>query len=307
MAYVYRHIRKDKNEVFYIGIGTDDKGKYVRAKSKNRNRYWKRIVDKTIYEIEILFDNISKEEAIKKEIEFIQLYGRRDQNNGTLCNLTDGGEGAVNMSEEGKSVLRELAKKRVVPEERKKMFSKIFKGSGNPNSSKVINRITLEVFGSIMEAAEKYGISRHTLRDNLNGKSCNHSDFFYYKDYLEKGIEVLEKERIEKIKFVQEKLKNERKNRIVSEETKRKISESGKGRKPSEKAIMALVERNKGSNNHISKKVINTETNEVFYTITDAAKSIGKDRVWLSGKLNGKHKNKTNFMFLTDYNKKGGK
>ena len=307
MAYVYRHIREDKNEVFYIGIGTDDKGKYVRAKSKNRNRYWKRIVDKTNYEIEILFDNISKEDAIKKEIEFIQLYGRRDQNNGTLCNLTDGGEGVVNMSEEGKSVLRELAKKRVVPEERKKMFSKIFKGSGNPNSSKVINRITLEVFGSIMEAAEKYGISRHTLRNNLNGKSCNHSDFFYYKDYLEKGIEVLEKERTDKIKFVQEKLKNERRNRIVSEETRYKLSIASKGRKHSEKTIKSISEKRKGSNNHISKKVINTETNEVFNTITEAAKSIGKYRVWLSSKLNGKHSNKTNFMFLTDYNKKGGK
>lgn len=299
MAYIYRHIRKDKNEVFYIGIGTDNKGKYIRAKSKNRNRYWKRIVDKTNYEIEILFDNISKEEAIKKEIEFIQLYGRRDQNNGTLCNLTDGGEGAVNMSEEGKSVLRELAKKRVVPEERKQLFSKIFKGSGNPNSSKVINRITLEVFGSIMEAAEKYEISRHTLRNNLNGKNCNHSEFFYYKDYLEKGIEVLEKERIDRIRFVQEKLKNERKNRIVSEETKRKISDSGKGRKPSEKAIIALMERNKGSNNHISKKVINIETNEIFDTISDAANSVGKDRMWLSAKLNGKHKNKTPFLLIS--------
>lgn len=299
MAYVYRHIRKDKNEVFYIGIGTDDKGKYVRANSKNRNKYWKRIVDKTNYEIEILFDNISKEEAIKKEIEFISIYGRRDLNKGTLANLTDGGEGAVNMSEEGKSVLRELAKKRVVPEERKQLFSKIFKGSGNPNSSKVINRITLEVFGSIMEAAEKYGISRHTLRNNLNGKNCNHSEFFYYKDYLEKGIEVLEKERIDRIRFVQEKLKNERKNRIVSEETKRKISDSGKGRKPSEKAIIALMERNKGNNNHISKKVINIETNEIFDTISDAANSVGKDRIWLSAKLNGKHKNKTPFLLIS--------
>lgn len=30
MAYVYRHIRLDKNEVFYIGIGTDTKN-YKRA------------------------------------------------------------------------------------------------------------------------------------------------------------------------------------------------------------------------------------------------------------------------------------
>lgn len=306
MAYVYRHIRKDTNQVFYIGIGTDNKGKHTRAKSKARNRYWKRIVEKSDYEIEILFDDITKEEAISKEIEFISIYGRRDLNKGTLANLTDGGEGVVNMSEEGRLILSELAKKRVVPEDRKIMFSKIFKNGGNPNANKILHKNTLEVFDSIMEAAEKYGINKRTLGNNLNGKNCNHSDFFYYKDYLEKGIDVLEKERLDKIKFVQEKLKNERKNKITSEETKRKISESGKGRKPSEKAIIALIERNKGSNNHISKKVINTETKKIFVTITEAAESIGKNRVWLSYKLNGKHKNKTGFMYYSDYIKKEG-
>lgn len=29
MAYVYRHIRLDKNEPFYIGIGKDEGGKYI--------------------------------------------------------------------------------------------------------------------------------------------------------------------------------------------------------------------------------------------------------------------------------------
>lgn len=40
--YVYRHIRLDKNEVFYVGIGSDNKGKYLRAHGKEkRNKYWK--------------------------------------------------------------------------------------------------------------------------------------------------------------------------------------------------------------------------------------------------------------------------
>ena len=50
---VYRHIRLDKNEVFYIGIGNDSN--YKRSKIKaNRSVYWKNIVNKTFYEIEIL-------------------------------------------------------------------------------------------------------------------------------------------------------------------------------------------------------------------------------------------------------------
>ena len=45
MAYLYRHIRLDKNEPFYIGIGGDDKGYYERAyhKISHRNKHWKNI------------------------------------------------------------------------------------------------------------------------------------------------------------------------------------------------------------------------------------------------------------------------
>lgn len=96
MAYVYRHIRLDTNKVFYIGIGNDLK--YQRSKSKyNRNRYWHNIVNKTPIRIDVLFDEISYEEAKSKEIEFISLYGRIDFGVGTLVNMTDGGEGCLGM------------------------------------------------------------------------------------------------------------------------------------------------------------------------------------------------------------------
>lgn len=92
MAYVYRHIRLDKNEPFYIGIGSDKE--YKRASTpKNRNIFWKRIVNKTEFEVEILCDSLNWDEACIKEKEFISLYGRKDKNKGSLCNLTDGGEG----------------------------------------------------------------------------------------------------------------------------------------------------------------------------------------------------------------------
>ena len=92
MCVVYRHIRFDKNEPFYIGIG-----KMHRAYSKHsRNTLWKKIVANTDYEVDILFDDITEEEARKKEIEFIKLYGRIDQKTGTLSNFTDGGEGIIN-------------------------------------------------------------------------------------------------------------------------------------------------------------------------------------------------------------------
>ena len=91
MAYVYRHIRNDKNEPFYIGIGSDNVFKRANSK-KGRNEIWKKIVHKTNYEVEILFSEISIEEAKKKEIEFITLYGRIANKDGILANLSGGGE-----------------------------------------------------------------------------------------------------------------------------------------------------------------------------------------------------------------------
>jgi len=47
MIYLYRHIRLDKNEPFYVGIGEDkitQEYQYVRAYDKtNRSKWWKDI------------------------------------------------------------------------------------------------------------------------------------------------------------------------------------------------------------------------------------------------------------------------
>ena len=91
MAVLYRHIRTDKNEPFYIGIGETEERAYNK---KNRTRIWKNIAKKG-YEIEILFGDLTWEQACEKEKEFIALYGRKNLGTGTLVNLTDGGEGTL--------------------------------------------------------------------------------------------------------------------------------------------------------------------------------------------------------------------
>jgi group I intron endonuclease len=113
MAYLYRHIRLDKNEVFYIGIGTDDDGKHKRAyDKKQRNRMWNSIIKKTDYEVEIMLDDVPNKIIYEKEKEFIAIYGRRDNSSGTLCNMTDGGEGCLgfNHTEETRKRISESKK-----------------------------------------------------------------------------------------------------------------------------------------------------------------------------------------------------
>ncbi len=121
MPYVYRHIRLDKNEPFYIGIGSD-MPYYKRANERaRRSIFWKKIIAKSDYEVEILFDDISFEEAKVKEIEFIKLYGRKDLNTGCLVNLTDGGDGLINkvFTPEYRKNLSNSMKGRVLSEETK--------------------------------------------------------------------------------------------------------------------------------------------------------------------------------------------
>lgn len=105
MYYLYRHIRLDKNEPFYIGIGTITPQNtytsiYKRAFSRfNRNIHWNRIVSKTAFSVDILYEDNNMSVIKQKEQEFIKLYGRSDYG-GTLCNLTDGGDGIKNVAQE---------------------------------------------------------------------------------------------------------------------------------------------------------------------------------------------------------------
>lgn len=120
MTYVYRHIRLDKNEPFYIGIGTDTN--YQRAYSKHsRNIFWQRVVKKTNYDVEIIMDNLTKDKAKLKEIELITLYGKKINNTGTLVNITDGGESGSGYKH------TEESKRKIAEANKYKDYSKIDK------------------------------------------------------------------------------------------------------------------------------------------------------------------------------------
>ena len=117
--FLYRHIRLDTNIPFYIGIGKD---KTRPGSKKYRNIIWKGIVGKTDYSVEILFENLSKENAVKKEIEFIALYGRRDIETGCLSNMTSGGEGVNEMvytKERNAKISRTLTGRKLSQEHKK--------------------------------------------------------------------------------------------------------------------------------------------------------------------------------------------
>ncbi len=119
--YLYRHIRLDKNEPFYVGIGSIvEKDKlsscqsrlYRRAFSKSdRNPHWKSIVKSIPYEVEIILRSDDYTFIKQKEIEFIALYGRECKG-GLLTNINEGGDGNLGYkhSEETRKKISEVQK-----------------------------------------------------------------------------------------------------------------------------------------------------------------------------------------------------
>lgn len=149
--YIYRHIRLDTNEVFYIGKGNNvnpKKGLYERMNiSKKRNKIWQSIVLKNngVYESQILFECETEEECNAKEIEFIELYGRKDLNKGTLANLTSGGDGSLGI---------------ITKQETRDKLSLKFKGEAHPNFGKKLSEETCRKKSESMKNSDK----------NLKGK-----------------------------------------------------------------------------------------------------------------------------------------
>ncbi len=83
--YVYVHRRQDDGSVFYVG-----KGSGRRAFSKHgRSVFWKRIVNKHGFKVDIVRDKLLECDAFAMEVEVISIYGLEN-----LCNHTTGGEGA---------------------------------------------------------------------------------------------------------------------------------------------------------------------------------------------------------------------
>jgi hypothetical protein len=121
MPFVYKHIRLDTNETFYIGIGKRA-GRGFSVKS--RNPHWINIVRKVKCVVDILHDYVDWPTALELEKFYIKRYGRKDLGSGTLVNMTDGGEGSIGrkVSNHVKQILNRTGKKHS-PEAKLKMVN----------------------------------------------------------------------------------------------------------------------------------------------------------------------------------------
>jgi hypothetical protein len=128
MAVVYVHETIDTNEVFYIGIGKSEKRAYDKHR---RSNIWKSYYNKHGVVVKITHNNVSWEDACLIEIYLISFW--REHGNKKLCNLTDGGEGVLNMKLSDEIIsYRNKKIKESWNEERREKYSKMFSSINNP-------------------------------------------------------------------------------------------------------------------------------------------------------------------------------
>lgn len=123
---VYQWLREDGTP-YYIGIG-NPRRPYIGRRSCGRPPSRDRIV--------ILHENLEWEEACRIERDLIAFYGRKDLGTGILRNLTDGGEGFSNLSEETREKMSKALSGKSHSKETKEKISKSLSGENNPNFGK---------------------------------------------------------------------------------------------------------------------------------------------------------------------------
>lgn len=259
MAIVYRHIRKDINSVFYIGIGKSLRRAFS---TKNRNKYWTNIIKKTDYIVEIVAENLSWEDACELECLLISEYGRQDLNTGQLVNMTGGGDGFIDVI--------------FTEETRKKMSNKMLgdkRNLGRKHSKESISKMKMKKEGIVYT-------DEHMRNFSQARKGVPMSEEHKIKIGLANKNNILSEE-------TKNKISNSLKGRKISEETKLKLSISLKGKIVSDEAKL-----------NMSKLVLDLSTGIFFYSAKEAADVFKIEYYNLIRFLNGSRKNKTNLIYV---------
>lgn len=202
MYYAYEHYKKDTDQIFYVGIGKIEEGKYQRAYSlAKRNPHWHATAKKYGFDSKIVFESESREEVCNKEIELILKYGRKDLGTGPLVNKTTGGEKTFKMSKD--TILKILETKRkngameiISQRARERMLTNNpWKGKTHDGFNKkkifqydALNGNFIQVWDSIRKAINYYQCNPKTISWALSGKRKAGLNFIWSYEYLGENV-----------------------------------------------------------------------------------------------------------------------
>jgi len=283
-------------EPFYVGKGS--KGRYYSSHKRTLfcNNKIKKIEKsglKIIYNFP--YKNLTEIDSYNKEIELINIIGRKDMNTGPLTNLSNGGKGGD-----------------VLTDEMKKQYSIANTGNGNPFYGK---HHTEETKRKISESARGRKHTEEAKRKMSKARKGKKS-YIRTEETKRKMSESARgrkhtEETKRKISESKKGEKNPNYGKPMSEETKRKMSEAKKGKKLSEETKRKMSENNgkywlgKKHSDETKRKISKTHKGKKRQPFTEDHKR--KIREAIKGKNNpmyGKHHSEETKQKISKGNKR---
>lgn len=234
--YVYAHHRNDSGAIFYIGKGCRDR---ARDKSR-RNRFWKNIVSKHGYTIEIIEKGLSEDAAFCLERDLIKRLGRHN-----LCNATDGGDGMSGYvhSKESREKMSISQKKKAPPstETRAKISAA---GKGRKKTAETRAKLSIANTGRIfsVETREKISIAGRGRNCSIETRNKRSASLSGRKRPTEVKLRISDSLNGHEISNeTRSKLSIANTGKTLSPEIRAKISAALKGRKKSAQTIINMI------------------------------------------------------------------
>lgn len=172
--YVYLHRRLTDNKVFYVGKGHANRA-WVRS---NRNKYWNNVVEKHGYSIEIVFENLTEDDAFKIEKDTIlemRYFGF------PLVNMTDGGEGSWGLKQNPVMVQERAKRRKGIPLSKEHREKISCAQKGKPKSKHAVEKSRLANTGRKQSEETKKKRS-NTLKQKGTCNDNNTYCFFSKQD-----------------------------------------------------------------------------------------------------------------------------
>ena len=157
--YVYVHKKLTDGSVFYVGRGKNKR----KTSRQNRNNYWKNIVAKHGFTVEVIETNLTLDLSNEREIFWIKKY----KDDGiVLSNITAGGgglSGRARTDEEKQRISTALKGKTFTEEHKAKMI-------GNLNGKGSRTEDFRKKMSDVMKGKPKSQAHKEKLRSALKGK-----------------------------------------------------------------------------------------------------------------------------------------
>lgn len=267
ILYFHRNINTD--EIFYVGIGKEERAYAMNA----RNYMWKRYVEKHGKpKVEIYKTSLSMIEAIYLENYFISKIGRRIEKTGNLVNLSKGGEGVMPFRKEEDVIRRSV--------ETRKLTYTAPKGENHWS------------YGKPLSDKRKQEISLF-----FKGRKQSF-------DHIEKRCAPRRGKRMKQESI--DKMAKSLRGKVLPVEVKKKLSEASK-KMWEDSSFREKRKAEKIGKIRNSRKIIDNNTGIVYNSGKEAAIALGIKVSYFAGMMCGAFNNKTNCSYVEHRPFKSGK